>query len=381
MQELEDGEISTDSDNAYTPLERPANYSQIQLANRFPVILPDTDSEEEFSDSDSDSDVPSKKVKIRKPKLKIKPVQRHLTKKKYDIWSSRIKDDNLSETLNNCDVSVKDKSRSVENYDYKLALRMREEREDQILENRKNNKRTRDDRSNVFLRQIQRSKSREKVSGTPRKILDLTVKVTDSPEDIAKDIANKLLEEKEELILKVVNTMGKEKAFEFFNETKKMELKGGMLTMNETRRRTPGGVFLYFVRNDYHITLDQKMAIFGDDRQAFRKEQKQKKKEKHNKLRLEIAASRNKIIPDLLTRAELLASQANRDRRETEHLEDLINPVNPPPTPETDGHENSGDGLDSGKTEVISVEESRQVVEAYDDDFLDIGLSNDMDLF
>lgn len=96
-----------------------------------------------------------------------------------------------------------------------------------------------------------------------------------------------------------------------------------------------------------------------------------------------LAASKAKLLPDLLTRAELLACQ-NPTRKVKDETEET-DFVNPPPTPETDGHENSGDGMDGVPQPVMNGSDclgtSRGTVNTYEEDFLDINCSNDMDLF
>lgn len=95
------------------------------------------------------------------------------------------------------------------------------------------------------------------------------------------------------------------------------------------------------------------------------------------------AAARAKQLPDLLTRTELYAKQ-DVDRKIKDADENDIS--NPPPTPEPDVHENSNDGMDSGPPLVINgssatLENARDKLCAYDEDYLDIGSSADMDLF
>lgn len=149
-----------------------------------------------------------KKSKKPKTKLKLKPKRRYKPeRKKYDIWSTRVQEDVLAETLNSCDVSTKDRSRSVESYDYTLGRKYYnnelEDTKDHFKEQefRKNNKRTRDDRKNTnFKPQRRRSCSRENVKGSERNIMDLVKDENCGEEDLAKDIANKLYEEKEDLI-------------------------------------------------------------------------------------------------------------------------------------------------------------------------------------
>ncbi|CAH1363729.1 hypothetical protein MTP99_000065 [Tenebrio molitor] len=359
---LEEGELSEDSDT-YTPLERPADYSGTQPNPRFPVVAPESESETELQSSDSDSDSDCNRKKSKKPKIKLKPQLQQIKRKKYDIWSTRVQEDVLAETLNSCDVTIKDRSRDVESYSPFIHV------------DKTNNKRTRDDRRNPNVKSVGRAKSEEKVKGSTRKILDLSVTSSDSPEEIARDVANKLFEEKEELILRVISTLGVEKTILIFKETKRIEEEGGMLVMNQTRRRTPGGVFLFLVRHDYDITLEQRNRIFQDEKEKTKTMIKNKQKKKLKKLKDEIAASKNKLLPDLLTRAELLAKENNRVRKETDERD----VINPPPTPETDGHENSGDGMD-GVNGMDSFD-NRRKYESYDDDFLDINCSNDMDLF
>lgn len=195
--------MNDDSDNNYTPLERPTNYSNTTAIERFPVQQQESESEDELvsaSDSDSDSDciitqVKKPKTKVKKPKVqKIQNPKR----KKYDIWSTRVQEEVLAETLNSCDVTYKDRSRDVESYDYTLGQKLY----DGTGESRANNKRSRADRNNPHIRLTKRSLSNDRndVNGSPRLILDLTVTCENTSEEIAREIANKLYEEKEDLL-------------------------------------------------------------------------------------------------------------------------------------------------------------------------------------
>lgn len=66
-----------------------------------------------------------------------------------------------------------------------------------------NNKRTRADRNNPHVR-LSRRMSEEKpdTNSAPRHIMDLTVTSESTAEEIASDMANKLCEEKEDLLSK-----------------------------------------------------------------------------------------------------------------------------------------------------------------------------------
>lgn len=130
---------------------------------------------------------------------------------------------------------------------------------------------------------------------------------------------------------------------------------------------------MYLVRNDYHITPDQRKEIFDEEKKRQKIDVKERQKQKQNKLKLEVAESKSKLLPDLLTRAQLLAANSGRHRKESTDA----NVINPPPTPETDFPENSSDGT----ADQQHVECGRGKLQTYEDDFLDIGCSNDMDLF
>lgn len=169
-------------------MARPSNYASVQPNLRFSINLESESesSKQTSSDSGSDSD---KEVNRKRPKLKarLRKPARSLKQNKYNIWSTHIQEDVLADTLNTCDVSLKDRSRNVESYDYDLS--------------RKSNKRTNDDRSNSKIRLINNSKSEKNdVKGTPRILLSLAVTFDNTEEEIATDLANKLSEEKTDLI-------------------------------------------------------------------------------------------------------------------------------------------------------------------------------------
>lgn len=142
--------------------------------------------------------------------MKPKTGYRRPIQKKYDIWSTRVQDEVLAETLNSCDVTVKDRSRNAETYDFSLGKKYGSDDTKDIKEmfkeeHRTTNKRTRADRNNTHFRQTKRSHREnvgDNVTRKSRMLLDLTVHVDSTEEEIAKDIANKLYEEKEDLISK-----------------------------------------------------------------------------------------------------------------------------------------------------------------------------------
>lgn len=96
-----------------------------------------------------------------------------------------------------------------------------------------------------------------------------------------------------------------------------------------------------------------------------------------------VASSKPDLLPDLLTRAELYASQ-NSVRKSKEQI-DENEVINPPPTPETDGgHENSGEDNVEYPLPIVNGSDlppNRGKLNTYDEDFLDLGCSADMDIF
>ncbi|KAF5301354.1 hypothetical protein FQA39_LY10752 [Lamprigera yunnana] len=362
---LEDGEL-VDDDEVYIPLERPSTYSSSLYQPRFSTVQ-EVESEEEFeSSSETDSDGG---CKTKRPKLKLKPQatsSKTGARKKYDIWTTRVQEDILLENLVNCDVSQVDRSRNIETYSVDHVPFI------------KNNKRTRAGRNSSHLRLTKKEDSdiESENNGACRIILDVHVTIQNSEEEIARDIANKLCEEREDLILTIVSTAGKAKALELFKETQRIEKDGGMMIMNQTRRRTPGGVYIFLVKHDNNLTRDQMMTIFNEERTKYKQEVRLKRKLKIQHMKQKIAASKLNCepnLPDLLTRAEL--ENAKRVPKETQ---DIV-VKNPPPSPVTDGHDNSTDGMENmTKDADIRVEHTRDFI-SYDDHCIDTGL--DMDLF
>lgn len=64
------------------------------------------------------------------------------------------------------------------------------------------------------------------------------------------EIAKQLNEPNTELIGKIVNAIGIERVNEYLQKTLTIEAEGGMMTRDGERRRTPGGVFFYVVKDN-----------------------------------------------------------------------------------------------------------------------------------
>lgn len=200
----------------YDPLPRPTVYGSGAMSMKYSDNSGDENDSVE-SDSGNDSDSPD--LRAKKPKLKKKCEADEETthpsskQKKYNIWCSELQETSLTEELVNCDVRNKefDRSRDVESYDYKLAYTMDDQQGNSVDSCGSKSeaisqgvKRRYRDRGKVKLRLGKRqSDSNESDSrGSPRNLIDLNVTVENTNEEVACDIANKLCEEKDDLICK-----------------------------------------------------------------------------------------------------------------------------------------------------------------------------------
>ncbi|XP_038660907.1 phosphorylated adapter RNA export protein [Scyliorhinus canicula] len=93
------------------------------------------------------------------------------------------------------------------------------------------------------------------------------IKEDDSPNKISDEIAYRLREPKTDLIHRVVKTVGRKKAIELLIQTAEVEQSGGLMIVDGSRRRTPGGVYLQLLKNTPSITQDQLKEIFYDENQ------------------------------------------------------------------------------------------------------------------
>lgn len=112
---------------------------------------------------------------------------------------------------------------------------------------------------------------RDKRRRKPKILPDLSVTLESSDEDYARDMAQKLEEDKADLIIRVVSVIGKEASLNLFKITQKIERDGGMLTMNKIRRRTPGGLFLFLLKTSNKIDDHLKEQVFESDIKSVEK--------------------------------------------------------------------------------------------------------------
>ncbi|KAM9328276.1 phosphorylated adapter RNA export protein [Pholidichthys leucotaenia] len=105
----------------------------------------------------------------------------------------------------------------------------------------------------------------------------------DDPDDrVIDEITYRLREPKKDLMRRVVEVVGKKKAIELLGETATLEENGGVFTMDGSRRRTPGGVFLNLLKSTPSVTKGQIKQIFFEEQQKDVKSKKAaQKRRKH----------------------------------------------------------------------------------------------------
>ncbi|KAJ1363806.1 hypothetical protein KIN20_023749 [Parelaphostrongylus tenuis] len=103
-----------------------------------------------------------------------------------------------------------------------------------------------------------------------------------SVEQLGKDMAKALGEINPSTIHRIVNACGVDKAISLFEETRKIESTGGMMTDNRQRRRTPGGVFIMLFKLDSDIPEHIKAKVFGENKEEGRRMLKARRKGRPN---------------------------------------------------------------------------------------------------
>jgi len=90
-------------------------------------------------------------------------------------------------------------------------------------------------------------------------------------EELGQELADKLMEEKSDMMVSLVQTLGRNVVLDYFWKTQNTEEKGGLVIMDGSRRRTSGGVLFHLLR----VTKDEKVkemfAQFLKDKQELNK--------------------------------------------------------------------------------------------------------------
>ncbi|XP_061921647.1 phosphorylated adapter RNA export protein [Entelurus aequoreus] len=303
---LEDGEVSgsgSDSEMRTTTLSPsrpslPSAFSghsfQNRAANLQPAIAYRTSSRES-SDSDADSsddDIGGWRGKRQKVcnRSVPRPGPNNVSgacavssRKVNNIWGSVVQEqcqDAIAAELGvfGMDGEINMSDRSVETYNYVLAQKIMEKERQQ---EQKDKCEGLDGQLDQYMSGQERDAKRKRPVKDrlgPRAEMDIKGRyeiTKDDPEGkIVEEIVYRLREPKTDLIERVVRIIGPKIAIELLGETATLEEGGGVYTMDGSRRRTPGGVYLNLLKNTPSITRAQIRDIFFEESQ---KEQKSKK--------------------------------------------------------------------------------------------------------
>lgn len=224
----------------------------------------DESSESSSSSEDSSADERQRPAKRRKTVKLEKPSR---PSGKHNVWSTVVFEDHIERELKDVNVhhskSYLDRSRDVESYDYSLCLadRLNQEDLDEEVE-KKIRKKLADldkkDGSESFIkeeetlpedfeqslkqtqhllnsrkrkmdqRETEPKPPKSNVKSRLRRVEDLSVTENSTVLEVAQDITTKLHEEKMDLILRVVEILGKQIAIQLFHETQEAENDGGI---------------------------------------------------------------------------------------------------------------------------------------------------------
>lgn len=171
----------------------------------------ETDKSSSQSDGDS-SDGDRLKRTILNPRRKRVPDQPLSIPNKYDIWSSKLREDSLTETMRNFGVNRQegDNNRNVEWYDFTVKNRFAKDGTNRLKRRRSNGSRETDERdeddsndhTDVGSKRFCSNRRGSKSPQNPRHLGNLELHENHTCEDMAKEVANKLNEKNDVLIRK-----------------------------------------------------------------------------------------------------------------------------------------------------------------------------------
>lgn len=250
-----------------------------------------------------------------------------MSRNKNTIWSDSLLEDSLCSgisqfsSISNTDELIHVSGRDIESYQYsasqttqknaKIKNHLRSPAAREGMDAKKEIPREDVKKRLGALVAFDENKSRSRIHVTE----------IDTEENVAKEIARYLNEEKIELISRCVKVLGRKKALEILYATEDIQDNGGMLTSDGNRTRTPGGVYIQLVRKDDTILNCQRKQIFIED--AIKK-----KKQKALK-RLAQTKRFNKAKEELLKKKKAGLNKEYDDKQETtqNEEEDLLDGI------------------------------------------------------
>ncbi|PAV73426.1 hypothetical protein WR25_04657 [Diploscapter pachys] len=148
---------------------------------------------------------------------------------------------------------------------------------------------------------------------SPEMMMSLEFAVDTPLEQLGEEMAQAMGEKETDTIRLIVQHIKQEKAIELFNDMREIETAGGMMILDGSRRRTPGGVFIFLFKSDPEIDTQIKDLVGEESRKKLRALAKANKKKN----------ARPKTFAESLEQAESAMREAkNREmaaRGQSEH--------------------------------------------------------------
>ncbi|XP_056121555.1 phosphorylated adapter RNA export protein [Rhinichthys klamathensis goyatoka] len=302
MADLEDGELESDHESDM----RDAAEERVQVSS-FQSRGPSSSTAsvtgyrncKNPGSSESDSDSEDEAVRWRQKRLKCSslpvpvpvPVQAGAARRVNNIWGSVVQEQSQEAVaaelgILGMEAGVSMSSRQSETYNYVLARKMMEKERGEEEEGLKS---MLDEELEGYMQRggapreecLKRKRSAKERLGT-RAEMDIKgryeITEDDPDEKVIDEIAHRLMEPKKDLMERVVRVIGKKKAIELLSETATIEQTGGLYTVDGSRRRTPGGVYLNLLKNTPSISDGQVKEIFYEENQKENNSKKAAKK-------------------------------------------------------------------------------------------------------
>ncbi|XP_023701050.1 phosphorylated adapter RNA export protein [Paramormyrops kingsleyae] len=327
MDDLEDGEISgsdSESEMGITAGERvqphvaPGFMGQSFQSRPPPQTAPSVTSYRNMaaadsSESDSDSDEGAVLWKRKRQRCSLAPPAPPaptpaplsagaLGRRVNNIWGSVVQEQSQEAVAAELGImgmegGVSMSSRQCETYNYVLARKLMEKERQEIeeqqggaveamLDGQLDEYMEKGDSKENGGHHKRKRPAKERLG--PRAEMDITgryeIAVDDPEEKVADEIAHRLMEPKKVLIERVVRVIGKKKAIELLVETASIEQDGGLYTMDGSRRRTPGGVYLNLLKHTPSISSEQIKEIFLEENQRECSNKKAAKKRRRHEV-------------------------------------------------------------------------------------------------
>ncbi|CAL8386650.1 unnamed protein product [Boreogadus saida] len=99
---------------------------------------------------------------------------------------------------------------------------------------------------------------------------------------VVEELAHRLQEPKLDLLERVVSVLGRGPAIRLLEETAALERAGGVTTLDGSRRRTPGGVYLHLLKSSPDVSRAQLRQVFLEENADLRRSKKAAQKRRRH---------------------------------------------------------------------------------------------------